>query len=135
MFYVLCSMFQDIMSTILFIEDEAAAQKTLSDVLTREGYTVISALDGDTGVKMAENKKPDLILLDLILPKLDGFEVLSQLKTSNITRDIPVIILTNLERMEDVEKALELGAKTYLTKANYSLSEVVEKVKKAIAEK
>ena len=121
------------MKTILFIEDEAAAQKALSEVLKGQGYQVVNALDGELGVKLAKAKKPDLILLDLILPKMDGFEVLGKLKADEDTRDIPIIILTNLERMEDVEKALELGAKTYLTKANYSLSEVVDKVEKAMS--
>lgn len=120
--------------TILFIEDEAAAQKALGDTLRNEGYEVVSALDGDTGVALAKSKKPDLILLDLILPKMDGFEILGKLKKENSTRDIPIIILTNLERMEDVERALELGAKTYLTKSNYSLNEVVEKIRKTMGE-
>ena len=119
---------------ILFIEDEAAAQKALGDVLRREGYEVFSALDGQVGLQLARTKKPDLILLDLILPKMDGFEVLGSLKKEPATKEIPIIILTNLERMEDVEKALELGAKTYLTKANYSVDEVVEKVRKALEE-
>jgi CheY-like chemotaxis protein len=122
------------MKKILFIEDESALQKTLSDYLKKEGYEVVSALDGETGLKLAKNQKPDLILLDLILPKMDGFEVLEKLTQDPETKDIPVIILTNLERMEDIERALELGAKTYLVKANYTLQEVTEKVKKALGE-
>ncbi|MDI6883299.1 MAG: response regulator [Patescibacteria group bacterium] len=120
------------MKTILFIEDESALQKTLGDFLKKEGYKVISALDGETGLKLAQTQKPDLILLDLILPKLDGFEVLLKLSKNPETADIPVIILTNLERMDDIEKALELGAKTYLVKASYTLQEVVEKVKQSL---
>lgn len=118
--------------TILFIEDESALQKTFGDILSKEGYEMISALDGEIGLRMAKTKKPDLILLDLILPKLDGFEVLKELKESKETKGIPVIVLTNLERIEDVDKAIELGAKTYLVKAQYSLDEVVEKIKKAL---
>jgi CheY-like chemotaxis protein len=118
--------------TILFIEDEAAAQKSLGFALKNQGYTVISALDGESGLRLAKTQKPSLILLDLILPKIDGFEVLEQLKNDSETRDIPIVILTNLERMDDVERALELGAKTYLTKSSYTLAEVVEKVKKAL---
>lgn len=93
---------------------------------------MISALDGEIGLRMAENKKPDLILLDLILPRMDGFEVLKRLKTEGATKDIPVIILTNLEGMKDVETALELGANTYLVKTNYKLEEVLEKIKQTI---
>lgn len=122
------------MKKILFVEDESALQKSLGDVLRNEGYEVISALDGEIGLRLAKEKKPDLILLDLILPKMNGFEFFQELKKDPNTEDIGVIILTNLERMEDVEKALDMGAKTYLVKANYTLNELVEKVKKAIGE-
>jgi len=122
------------MKRILFIEDESALQKTFSDRLSQEGYQIISALDGKRGLDLAKTEKPDLILLDLILPKMNGFEVLRNLKEDEETKNIPVIVLTNLERMEDVEKAIELGATTYLVKAQYSLEEVVEKIKKALTE-
>ncbi len=118
--------------TILFIEDESALQKTFGDILGKESYDMISALDGEIGLKLAKSKKPDLILLDLVLPKVHGFEVLKELKSDPGTKDIPIIVLTNLEAIEDVNKAIELGAKTYLVKTQYNLEEVVEKVKKAI---
>jgi len=117
---------------ILFIEDESSLQKTFSDILGPEGYEIISALDGEIGLRLAKTKNPDLILLDLILPKVHGFEVLKELKTNPKTKEIPVIVLTNLEEMGDVEKALELGATTYLVKVQYTLEEVVEKIKKII---
>lgn len=117
------------MKKILFIEDEAALQKTFGDILSRAGYEVIPALDGEIGLSLAEEKKPDLILLDLILPKYHGLEVLEQLKGKEGTKEIPVIILTNLEGMEEIEKAIELGAKGYLVKAQYSLEEIVQKIK------
>jgi DNA-binding response OmpR family regulator len=120
------------MKKILFIEDEDALQKTFRDVLEKEGYQMISALDGESGLRLAKSQKPDLILLDLILPKKDGFEVLKELKEDENTREIPVIVLTNLEDVESVEKAIELGATTYLVKAQYSLKEVIQKVKKAL---
>jgi len=123
-----------IMKTILFIEDESALQKTFGEVLEQEGYEMASALDGEIGLRMAEAKKPDLILLDLILPKIHGFDVLKKLKQAEGTKHIPVIVLTNLEGMRDVDMALELGATTYLVKAQYSLEEVVEKIKKAIGD-
>ena len=93
---------------------------------------MIGALDGEVGLKLAKSGKPDLILLDLILPKIDGFEVLKKIKPDPETKDIPVIVLTNLEESEDVQRAIDLGAKNYLVKANYSLREVVEKIKKAL---
>jgi len=117
---------------ILFIEDESALQKTFGEILSQEGYEMISALDGEMGLKLAKEKKPDLILLDLILPRVHGFDVLKQLKENKETKDIPVIVLTNLEEIGDVDKAIELGATTYLVKAQYSLAEVVEKIKKAL---
>ena len=120
------------MKTILFIEDESALQKTFEEILNQEGYKMISAIDGETGLRLARTKKPDLILLDLILPKLHGFEVLKELRGDPKTKDIPVVVLTNLEGTGDIEKALELGATTYLVKANYSLEEVLLKIKKTL---
>ncbi len=122
------------MKKILFVEDEPALQKTFGDILKQEGYEMVSALDGEKGLKLAGEVRPDLILLDLILPKLHGFEVLRTLKEDEETKDIPIIVLTNLEGLGDVEKALELGATTYLVKANYTLEEVLEKIKKALGE-
>jgi DNA-binding response OmpR family regulator len=120
------------MKKILFIEDEQALQKTLGDFLREKGFEVIAALNGEDGLRLAGARKPDLILLDLILPKMDGFEVLRELKEEEETKKIPIIVLTNLERMEDVDKAISLGATTYLVKASYSLEEVVEKIKQAL---
>ena len=122
------------MKKILFIEDESALQKTFGEILRIEKYEMVSALDGETGLKLAQTEKPDLIILDLVLPKLHGFEVLRRVKEDEKTKDIPVIVLTNLETMTDVEKAIELGAMTYLVKANYSLEEIINKVKKALTE-
>jgi len=120
--------------TILFIEDESALQKTFGDILRQEGYEMISALDGEAGLRVARERKPNLILLDLILPKIHGFDVLKQLKEDKETKEIPIIVLTNLEGIGDVDRAIELGATTYLVKAQYSLDEVVEKIKKALGE-
>ena len=126
------------MKKILFIEDESALQKTFGEILSQEGYEMISALDGEIGLRLANppagGKKPDLILLDLILPKIHGFEVLKRLKTDKETKDIPVIVLTSLEGIGDVDKVLGLGATTYLVKAQYGLEEVVEKIKAALKE-
>lgn len=119
---------------ILFVEDEPALHKTLGEFLKQEGYEVKDAMDGEQGLKMAKEEKPDLVLLDLVLPKLHGFEVLKAMKEDPETEDIPVIVLTNLEATADIEKALEMGATTYLVKATYALEEVVEKIKKALGE-
>ncbi|MBU4351341.1 response regulator [Candidatus Parcubacteria bacterium] len=121
------------MKKILFIEDESSLQKTFGDILTSEGFKMISAIDGEVGLRLAESEKPDLIILDLVLPKLHGLEVLRGLKENNGTRNIPVIILTNMGDMENIEKALELGATTYMIKADYTLEDVVSKIKNAMA--
>jgi len=120
------------MKKILFIEDEAVLQKSLGSLLGEQGYEVISAIDGESGLNLAKVMKPNLILLDLILPRIHGLKILESLKADEITKDIPVIVLTNLEDNEDIEKALALGATTYLVKANYNLKDVVEKISKAL---
>jgi len=120
------------MKTILFIEDEPTIQKSISRFLEKEGYEVKSALDGEIGLETAKKIKPDLILLDLILPKKDGFEVLKELKKEEATKNIPVIALTNLEESNNIEKVLSLGATAYLIKANYKLEEIVEKIKQIL---
>lgn len=122
------------MKTILFIEDESALQKVFGDVLQQEGYKMLSATDGKIGLRLAKSEKPDLILLDLVLPRLHGFEVLKKLKEDLETKEIPIIVLTNLEKMEDINKAIEMGATTYLVKTEYKLEEVIEKIKKALCE-
>lgn len=122
------------MKKILFIEDEPALQRAVVQVLTDEGYQMFSAMDGESGVEIAKKELPDLILLDLIVPKMDGFAVLGDLKNDPQTKEIPVIVLTNLEGSADVERALALGAKTYLVKTNYRLEEITQKVKSIIGE-
>lgn len=122
------------MKKILFIEDEETLQKTFEDILKQGGYEMIRSLDGETGLKSAKSEKPDLILLDLVLPKMHGFEVLKKLKEDPKTKEIPVIILTNLEGANEIEKAIELGAKAYLIKTAYSLKEVIKKIKKVLGD-
>ena len=122
------------MKTILFIEDEMNLQKSLTSRLKDEGFEMISALDGEIGLREAREKMPDLIILDLILPRKDGFEVLEELKSDTGLAPIPVIVLTNLEGSQDVEKALSLGAFTYLVKANYSLDDMIEKIKQVLGD-
>lgn len=117
---------------ILFIEDERTLHKTFFELFNQEGYELISAYDGEEGLKLAKEKKPDLILLDLILPKKHGLVVLEEIKKDEKIKDIPVIVLTNLEDVQTLEKALSLGATTYLVKAEYSLDEVLEKIKKTL---
>jgi DNA-binding response OmpR family regulator len=123
------------MKKILFVEDEPALQKTLGDFLKSAGFSVLQAFDGVTGLEMAKKEKPALVLLDLIMPKKNGFDVLSELKGDPATAGIPVIILTNLESAEDIDRALEAGAVAYLVKTNYRLEEVLEKIKNLLGDK
>lgn len=120
------------MAKILIIEDDLVLQKALSDYLGSEGFETKTAADGESGLALALAEKPDLILLDIILPKKDGFEVLRAIRAEEATKKIPVVLLTNLDSVSDVEKALELGATTYLVKADYKLEEVTAKVKELL---
>ncbi|MFA6047200.1 MAG: response regulator [Parcubacteria group bacterium] len=117
---------------ILIVEDESALNQALGEFLTAENFEVISALDGAEGAKIAIAKRPDLILLDIILPKKDGYEVLDELKSNDSTKDIPVILLTNLESAQDIQKAFEKGATTYLVKSSYKMQDVVKKIKETL---
>jgi DNA-binding response OmpR family regulator len=117
---------------ILIVEDDSILQKALQEFLAEEGFEIFSALDGEEGVKMGKEKKPDLVLLDIILPKKDGFEVLKELKSDENTKKIPIVLLTNLGSLNDIEKAIAMGANTYLIKADYKLEEVSKKVKEIL---
>ncbi len=130
--FIIYNLISNLMKNILFIEDEAVMQKAVSDFLAVAGYNVISALDGETGVEMARGKQPDLILLDIILPKKNGFEVIGDLKGDPRTKEIPIIVLTNLSQMEDVSKMMEKGITTYLLKSDQSLQDILAIVKKTL---
>jgi two-component system, OmpR family, alkaline phosphatase synthesis response regulator PhoP len=112
---------------ILIVEDDQFLLKIYDVKFKKEGYDVMLAEDGDLAIELAKSSKPDLILLDLILPKKDGFDVLKELKSDAGLKDIPVIVLTNLGQDEDAKKGMELGADDYVIKANTSIDDVVEK--------
>jgi len=113
---------------ILIIEDDKSLQNALVEMLTQEKYEIISAFDGEEGLQKVKEEKPDLVLLDIILPKKDGYEVLAEIKKGE-DKNIPVLILTNLEEIDNVQKALDLGATTFMVKSDFSLKDVLEKVK------
>ena len=113
---------------ILLIEDEKALLDVMSIKLKGSNFEVFSASGGEAGIRLAREKKPDLILLDILMPKMNGYEALERLKGDAETRDIPVIILSNSGRdEEEIEKCRRLGAADYLVKAQLSLDEVVKK--------
>lgn len=117
---------------ILLIEDEEMLANMYEVKFKNEGFELEKALDGAEGLEKAKSIKPDFILLDIIMPKMDGFSVLKALKEDQVTKDIPVMLLTNLGQDEDIEKGKELGSVGYLVKANITPSEVVAEVKKKI---
>lgn len=114
---------------ILVIEDDRFLRDLIVQKLKKEGFVVLEAIDGEEGIKMTREHLTDLVLLDLILPGIDGFEVLKKMKEDSATKNIPVIILSNLGQKEDVERGLRLGAQDYLIKAHFTPGEIIEKVK------
>ncbi len=117
---------------ILIIEDDKFLRELITQKLIKEGYGVSEAVDGEEGIKKVKEEKPDLVLLDLILPGIDGFEVLSRMREESALTSIPVIILSNLGQKEDVEKGLKLGAVDYLIKAHFTPGEIIDKIKAAL---
>lgn len=118
---------------ILIIEDDLTLRNVLSEFLESEGFLVSVASDGEEGLNMINNSNPDVVLLDIILPKKNGFEVLKEVRNNKEKTHIPFILLTNLGSLSDIEKALELGATTYLVKGDYQIREIVEKIKEVLA--
>jgi len=116
------------MKKILVIEDDKFLRELISQKILKEGYDVAEAVDGEKGVESAKAEKPDLILLDLILPGIDGFEVLARIKSDPEIAGIPVIILSNLGQKDDIEKGMKMGAADYLIKAHFTPGEIIEKV-------
>lgn len=114
---------------ILVIEDDQSLQNALVEIISQEGFESESAFDGEEGLAKIRSFMPDLILLDIILPKKDGFEVLAEMKNDEALKSIPVLILTNLEEVDNVQKALDLGATNYMVKSDFSLKDVVEKIR------
>jgi len=118
---------------VLSIEDDALLAKVLIEGLTLEGYDVINVPDGLMAIDEVKNYKPDIILLDLILPGIDGFEVLKQLKSDKATKDIPVFVVSNLGSVADVKSVKALGAEEYFIKANSEMEEIFQSIKKRIS--
>jgi len=113
---------------ILIVEDDAMISGMYKTKLTQDGYEVLIAADGFNALQTAKQEKPQLIMLDVILPQLDGFSVLTELKADLDTKNIPVIMLTNLGTDEDRKKGEQLGAIDYLVKASFTPAEVSKKV-------
>ncbi|MCD4761187.1 response regulator [bacterium] len=120
---------------ILIVEDDDFLLQMYATKLELEGFKVLEASNGIQGLKMAQREKPDLMLLDLNLPELSGFEVLAQLKREDDTKNIRVLVLTNYSQKDHIDRCLKLGADDYLIKAHFVPSEVIEKIKNILSEK
>ena len=123
------------MIRILLAEDDRILRKAGEVSLKKKGYEVISAVDGEDALAKALAHKPDLVLLDVMMPKMNGFEVLHALKSEAAVRDIPVIMLTNLEQPSDLARAREGGAHSYLVKSNLNLDDLAARIKDALADR
>lgn len=121
------------MSKILIIEDEIALRSALSIKLKKEGFEVLEAQNGQQGLDLAATQKPDLVLLDIIMPGMNGFDVLKNIKSNAGLVNVPVIVLTNLPEESAKEKVKELGGTEYLVKSNMPLEELVAKIKTYLA--
>lgn len=117
---------------VLIIEDDKFFGELVSKNLIRENFEVFVAHDSKETFSYLESNTPNLILLDLILPGMDGYEILSVLKNDQKTKDVPVIILSNLGQREEIEKAKELAATDFMIKVNFTPDEIVERVKKTL---
>ena len=117
---------------ILIIEDEEIMIDLLQRKLTKEGYQISVAKDGEEGLKMMREIKPDLILLDIVMPKMGGFEVMEGMNKDKELKKIPVIVISNSGQPVELDKAQKLGAKDWLIKTEFDPQEVVDKVKKQI---
>lgn len=117
------------MSKVIIIEDDEMLNHMYGEKFKMAGYEVFSAYNGQDGLDLVEKEKPGLIILDIIMPKMDGFAVLKKLRKDEATKNIPVLLLTNLGQEDDVKKGRELGAQDYFIKANHTPSEILEKVK------
>lgn len=117
---------------IALVEDETVLSQVLENKLKKEGFEVFVAMDGEAGLEIIEAMRPDLILLDILMPKIDGFGVLTKLSQSPELSKIPVIIISNSGQPVEIDKALALGVKDYLIKAEFDPQEVLEKIKKQL---
>ncbi|MBU1176948.1 MAG: response regulator [Patescibacteria group bacterium] len=118
--------------SILIVEDDKFLRDLLSRKLKNSGYEVEEAVDGKEALKKSKEKKFEIILLDLVLPGINGFEILEEIKKDSETSNIPVIILSNLGQEEEVEKGLRLGADDYLIKAHFTPDEIINKIKRIL---
>ncbi len=118
--------------TVLIVEDETALLFALQAELSYAGFQVLVASTGDEGLKTCQTEKPDLVVLDLMLPGKDGFAILQEMQKDQELAKIPVIVVSNLGEVKDIDRARALGARDYLVKSNYSLESIQERIKEIL---
>src|SRR3989344_6892946 len=118
---------------LLIIEDDPLMSRMYQKIFKIEGFNIDTASDGEEGLSKVKSAKPTLILLDVMMPKMNGLEVLEKLKADPATKTIPVVVLTNLAGQSDAEKALSMGAVKYIVKSEYEPKEVANMVKEILA--
>lgn len=117
---------------VLIVEDDVFLSDIYNKKFSKDGFDVLTASDGKKAVIIIKQKKPDVILLDIMLPQMDGFEVLEEIKKDPEIKDIPVILLTNTNEQDGIKRGYDLGIKDYIIKTFFTPSEVVNKVRKVI---
>jgi DNA-binding response OmpR family regulator len=120
------------MMKIVVADDDRMFRKAAETTLRRQGYAVTTASDGEEALQLIRAERPDIIVLDLIMPKLQGFDVLQVLKQDSLTAAIPVIVLSSLTQEQDKQEALDLGAVAYFNKTTFSLSELVKQIENTL---
>ena len=118
---------------LLLVEDDPLLIKMYQTKFSAEGFEVYTATDGEAGLKLARSQHPDIIVLDIMMPKLDGIEVLRAIRQDNTLKSVPVLMLSNLSELAKQKEAMELGAKEFLVKANLTPTEVVSKIKQHLS--
>jgi len=122
------------MKKVLIIEDDDFIAQMYEKRFKQKGYQAKVAENGQIGLDLIEQDNPDIIILDIVLPQLDGFEILKRIKSNPLSKDIPVLLLSNLGEKENIERGLNLGANDYAIKANFTPSEIIEKVENLLLE-
>lgn len=120
------------MAKILVIDDSPALLELYEFTLSSEGHKVETAKDGVEGLKKVEKFKPDLVLLDILMPNKDGFETLAEIRKNEGTKEIPVLLLTNVDEQSKVEEGLKLGATDYIVKFQQTPNQVVEEIRQVL---
>lgn len=120
------------MATLLLVEDDALLTRLYQKRFTKDGHAVITAKDGEEGLRRIEKEQPNLVLLDIMMPKLSGLEMLERIKANPATRSVPVVILTNLAGEEEQARAFELGAVAYIIKSNNDPVKISAKVQEIL---